>query len=170
MSGLTIPSPFAKHGLLYISSGLSGRRHTPGLRHPPRRIGRHLSMARRREFRGSLPGAEKHVRRYRLVLPAGSVPTILPRSSTAITTTRCSIAASFSATTAKTGEEIYGRKRLEIGNGFTASPWAYNGKIFLLSEDGDTYVVQAGPEFKVIGKNSLDEMIAGNTRRLCAEA
>ena len=59
---------------------------------------------------------------------------------------------------AKTGEEIYGRQRLELGNGFTASPWAYNGKIFLLSEDGDTYVVRAGPQFEVIGKNSLNEM------------
>ena len=59
---------------------------------------------------------------------------------------------------ARTGEEVYGRQRLELGNGFTASPWAYNGKIFLLSEDGDTHVVQAGPEFKILGKNSLDEM------------
>jgi len=42
--------------------------------------------------------------------------------------------------------------------GFTASPWAYNGKIFVLSEDGDTYVIQAGPEFKVVGKNSLSDM------------
>jgi hypothetical protein len=43
-------------------------------------------------------------------------------------------------------------------SGFTASPWAYNGKVFLLSEDGDTYVVQAGPQFKMIGKNTLDQM------------
>ena len=42
--------------------------------------------------------------------------------------------------------------------GFTASPWAYNGKIFALSEDGDTYVIQAGPEFKVLGKNALNEL------------
>ena len=41
---------------------------------------------------------------------------------------------------------------------FTASPWAANGKIFALSEDGDTYVIQAGPEYKLLGKNSLDEM------------
>ena len=27
-----------------------------------------------------------------------------------------------------------------------------------MSEDGDTYVIQAGPEFKVLGKNSLNEM------------
>ena len=27
-----------------------------------------------------------------------------------------------------------------------------------MSEDGDTYVVQAGSEFKLLGKNSLNEM------------
>ena len=30
--------------------------------------------------------------------------------------------------------------------------------MFALSEDGDTYVIQAGPDFKVLGKNSLGEM------------
>ena len=59
---------------------------------------------------------------------------------------------------ALTGREIYGRQRIAPGVGFTASPWGYNGKIFLLGEDGDTYVVQAGPEFKLLGTNSLDEM------------
>jgi outer membrane protein assembly factor BamB len=54
---------------------------------------------------------------------------------------------------------VYGRQRLSVdGSGFTASLWAYNGKIFALSEDGDTFVVQAGPEYKVLGKNSLDQM------------
>ena len=28
----------------------------------------------------------------------------------------------------------------------------------MLSEDGDTYVIKAGPEFEILGKNSLDEM------------
>jgi hypothetical protein len=41
---------------------------------------------------------------------------------------------------------------------FTASPWAYNGKVFCLSEDGDTFVIQAGPEYKLLGKNSIGEM------------
>ena len=60
---------------------------------------------------------------------------------------------------AKTGEEIYDKQRIsrESGN-FTSSPWAYNGKIFCLDENGDAFVVQAGPEFKVLGKNSLGEM------------
>ncbi len=52
---------------------------------------------------------------------------------------------------------MYGRQRLDVG-GFTASPWAYNGKIFLLSENGDTYVVRGGKEFDVLHTNSLDEM------------
>ena len=75
----------------------------------------------------------------------------------------------FTVHDALTGEELYFteqqiqnkqvRQRVARGTGgFTASPWAYNGKIFLLGEDGDTYVVQAGPEFKILGKNSLDEM------------
>jgi hypothetical protein len=41
---------------------------------------------------------------------------------------------------------------------FTVSPWANEGKLFFLSEDGDTFVVQAGPEFKVLGRNALNEM------------
>ena len=60
---------------------------------------------------------------------------------------------------ARTGKEVYGRQRVAVDTtGFTATPWAYNGKIFALSEDGDTYVIQAGPEFKVLGKNSLNEL------------
>jgi hypothetical protein len=60
---------------------------------------------------------------------------------------------------ARTGQQIYGRQRISSeSGGFTASPWAYNGKIFLLSEDGDTFVVEAGPVFKLLGRNRLDEM------------
>ena len=59
---------------------------------------------------------------------------------------------------ARTGHEVYPRRRLDRGeNLFTTSPWAYNGKIFALSEEGDTYVVKAGPEFKLLGTNPLNE-------------
>ncbi len=59
---------------------------------------------------------------------------------------------------AKTGEPIYSRERLTGARGFTSSPWAYDGKIFCLDEDGRTFVVQAGKEFKVLGSNRIDEM------------
>ncbi len=59
----------------------------------------------------------------------------------------------------ETGKEIYGRQRIAVDSGtFSASPWSYNGKIFAVSEDGDTFVMQAGPELKVLGRNSLGEM------------
>ena len=38
------------------------------------------------------------------------------------------------------------------------SPWASNGRIYCLSEDGETFVIKAGPNFEVLAKNSLDEM------------
>jgi hypothetical protein len=63
----------------------------------------------------------------------------------------------FTCHDARTGEEVYGRQRIQVGAAFTSSPWAYEDKVFALSEDGDTYVIQAGPEFEVVGKNSLNE-------------
>jgi outer membrane protein assembly factor BamB len=68
---------------------------------------------------------------------------------------------------AKTGKEVY-RERLQGARGFTSSPWACDGKVYFLSDDGDTFVVQAGEKFKLLGRNKLDEMcwaspaIAGN--------
>ena len=64
----------------------------------------------------------------------------------------------FTCHDAKSGKEIYGRQRITAeATGFTASPWAYNGKIFALNEDGTTYVIQGGHEFKVVGQNALNE-------------
>jgi outer membrane protein assembly factor BamB len=58
---------------------------------------------------------------------------------------------------AKTGKQEY-KERIPGARGFTSSPWAYDGKIFCLDDGGTTHVVQAGSEFKVLGKNALGEM------------
>jgi outer membrane protein assembly factor BamB/Spy/CpxP family protein refolding chaperone len=58
---------------------------------------------------------------------------------------------------AKTGKQVY-KERLPGARGFTSSPWAYDGKVFCLDDSGTTHVIQAGPAFKVLGKNSLNEM------------
>ena len=59
----------------------------------------------------------------------------------------------------KTGKLIYEKQQLaKDARAFTVSPWANDGKLFFLSEDGDTFVVKAGSEFKVLGRNPLDEM------------
>jgi outer membrane protein assembly factor BamB len=58
---------------------------------------------------------------------------------------------------AKTGKQAY-KERLQGAGGITSSPWAYDGKVFCLDENGQTIVVQAGPTFKVLGKNPVGEM------------
>jgi outer membrane protein assembly factor BamB len=57
---------------------------------------------------------------------------------------------------AQTGKQVY-KQRLPGARGFTSSPCACDGKLYCLDDGGTTFVVQAGPEFKVLGKNTIDE-------------
>jgi len=63
----------------------------------------------------------------------------------------------FSRLDPKTGEQTYKARLHRTARNFTASPWAYNGMIFCLNEEGNTFVVKAGEEFELLGINSLDE-------------
>ncbi|MEL7499337.1 MAG: PQQ-binding-like beta-propeller repeat protein [Planctomycetota bacterium] len=58
---------------------------------------------------------------------------------------------------AETGNQSYKERLKDKGADFTTSPWAYNGKVFFHSEQGDTYVVEAGEEFKLVRVNQLGE-------------
>jgi len=60
---------------------------------------------------------------------------------------------------AKTGELIYEGGRVPIPATFTASPVAFGGKILLTSEDGDTFMVKAGPKHEILGSNSVGEPV-----------
>ncbi|HEY5445205.1 MAG TPA: PQQ-binding-like beta-propeller repeat protein, partial [Pyrinomonadaceae bacterium] len=60
---------------------------------------------------------------------------------------------------AKTGEVKYEGGRVPIPASFTASPVAFDGKILLTSEDGDTFVVKAGPKHEILGTNSVGEPV-----------
>ncbi len=60
---------------------------------------------------------------------------------------------------AKTGEVKYEGGRIPIPATFTASPVAFEGKILMTSEDGDTFIVKAGPKHEIIGTNSIGEAV-----------
>jgi outer membrane protein assembly factor BamB len=60
---------------------------------------------------------------------------------------------------ARTGEVKYEGGRTPVPATFTASPVAFDGKIFLTSEDGDTFVIKAGPKHEVVRTNSLGEPV-----------
>ena len=55
--------------------------------------------------------------------------------------------------------EIYRQRLTNVGNGFSASPVAADGKIYLSNEDGDIVVVAAGPEFKQLATNPMGELL-----------
>jgi outer membrane protein assembly factor BamB len=57
----------------------------------------------------------------------------------------------------RTGEQKYEQRLPEVGSGFSASPVAADGKLYLPSEDGDVFVVRAGPQFEVIGRNAMGQ-------------
>jgi outer membrane protein assembly factor BamB len=57
----------------------------------------------------------------------------------------------------KTGREIYRQRIPHQGSGFSSSPVAADGRIYLSSEDGDVFVVSGGPEFRIIATNAMGE-------------
>ena len=59
---------------------------------------------------------------------------------------------------AGTGGRVYRARVGEGGSTFSASPWAADGKVYLLSEEGDTFVIAAGDEYTELAVNSLDEL------------
>jgi outer membrane protein assembly factor BamB len=147
MSTITIPTPFARHGLLFISSGYVADKLRPTYAIKPGASG-DISLAPGTATNAFVAWSDPGVAPYNPTpLAYGDVLyTLLDRGF-------------FTAHDARTGREIYGRQRIASdASGFTSSPWAYNDKIFVMSEDGDTYVLQPGPEFKILGKNSLGEM------------
>ena len=147
MSTIVIPTPFASDGLLYVTSGYVGDTHRPAYAIKPGAAG-DISI-------GS-PASAEFVAWYQPqagpyntspIVYGGVYYTLLDRGF-------------FTAHDARTGKELYGRQRVAPEGivAFTSSPWASNGKIFALSEDGDTYVIRAGPTYELAGKNSLGEM------------
>ena len=148
MSNLVIPSPFAAHGLCYIASGYVGDAQRP-------------TIAIRPGAEGDLTPEEdgdlsdnQYIEWFQ--------PRVAPYNTTQLVYGDYLYTlfdqGFFSCHDARTGEEIYGKQRLKPRGSFTASPWAYNGKIFCLSEDGLTYVIQPGSEFKILGTHALDEL------------
>ncbi len=57
----------------------------------------------------------------------------------------------------KTGDEVYRQRIAHQGSGFSASPVASDGRIFLPSEDGEIFVVKAGAQYEMLAKNEMGE-------------
>jgi outer membrane protein assembly factor BamB len=59
----------------------------------------------------------------------------------------------------RTGEEVYRQRLPLVGSGFSASPVAADGKLYLSNEDGEILVVSAGRKFESLSTNSMGELL-----------
>ena len=157
LNSISIPQPFSAEGLLYVTLGYVGDPVRPVYAIRPGAEG-DISLQ---------PGerSNDHIVWYQDA--AGPYhPTPLVYDDYYFTLLDPGF---FTVHDATTGEELYFteqqvlnqevRRRIATGaGGFTASPWAYNGKIFVLSEDGDTFVLDPARDFDVVGTNSLGEV------------
>ena len=146
MSSHVIPSPFARNGLLYVSSGYVGDSTRPVYAIKPGASG-DISLKTGETSNAFVAWSLPQGGTYNTspIVYGDYYYTLFDRGF-------------FTCHDARTGKEIYTKVRLDPAAGaFTASPWAYDGKLFAMSEDGVTYVIQAGPEYKLLGRNSLDE-------------
>ena len=149
LGGMTVnvvPTPFARDGLIYVSSGYPGGMPRPVYAIRPGASG-DISLSEGENGNDFIVWYQPMLGTYNTsaLVYDGQYYTLLDRG--------------FLLThDARTGREVYGRTRIKPGSGFTASPWAYNDRIFLMGEDGDTFVIRAGPEFELLRTNTLDEM------------
>ncbi len=59
----------------------------------------------------------------------------------------------------RTGEEVYRQRLPLVGSGFSASPVASDGKLYLSNEDGEMLVIEAGQKFTHVATNPMGEML-----------
>jgi outer membrane protein assembly factor BamB len=145
MSSITIATPYAVNGLLYISSG--------------------YVLDPTKAMYVIKPGAIGD-----LTLPKGQTSNefivwsnmgIAPYNpSTLVSTGRLFVLYDrgyINCFNAMSGEMIYEKEVIKRGSGYTASPWAYDGKLFCLDEDGVCTVVKEGDKMEILHTNSLAE-------------
>jgi outer membrane protein assembly factor BamB len=145
MSSITIATPYAYEGLLYISSGyiLDSLRPIYAIR----------------------PGAEGDISLQDGELSNSWIAWCQDKAapynpSTIVYDGRLYVLYDrglFAAFNPKDGTEIYSAQRIPDGRAFTSSPWAYDGKLFCTNEDGVTFVLRSGEQFELLHTNSLAE-------------
>ena len=145
MSGMAvtpIPTPFAYEGLLYINAGRG--RSLFAIR--PGASG-DITLKEGQDSNQYVAWSQQRAGTY--------LPSALAYDGAIYTLTETGILMRFDA---KTGKQTYKTRIDPAATAFTTSPWAYNGKLFCLSEEGQTFVVTTGEQFQLLHVNELDDM------------
>ncbi|HVF89932.1 MAG TPA: PQQ-binding-like beta-propeller repeat protein [Blastocatellia bacterium] len=133
-----IPSPLVGHGMVFLSAGSQAKR----------------AMAVKLGGNGDLTNTPFIVWEY--AKGTAYVPSpILYEDFLYLMTDRGIL----TCLDAKTGQVKYEGGRVPVPATFTASPVAFDGMIFLTSEDGETFVLKSGPKLEVLRTNSVGEPV-----------
>lgn len=145
MSSITIATPFAEGDQLFVTSGYVGSKLKPIYSVRPGASG-DISLDRSDSSNDYITWCQWNSAPY-------NPGTLLYRDRLYVLLDRGML----SALDPKTGKPFYDRERLAGRNAYTASPWANDGKVFCLNEDGVTSVFAAGDRFKLLHRNRLAE-------------
>ncbi len=145
MSSITIATPYAEGDRLFITSGYVGSRLKPIYSVRPGAKG-DISIHRSETSNKFITWCNWNSAPY-------NPSTLLYRDRLYVLLDRGML----SALDPKTGKPIYDRERIPERRAYTTSPWANDGKIFCLNEDGVTFVFEAGDKFELLHRNRLAE-------------
>jgi len=140
-SGVTmnaIPSPVAADGLIYVTSGFMGNA---------------LRAIRLAAAKGDITGSGAIVWEHDRDTPYVPSP-LLYGDNLYLLKSNSAILTSFDA---KSGKVHYGPIRLEGMQEVFASPVGAANRVYIVGRDGSTLVIENGPEFEVLARNSLDD-------------
>ena len=146
LTGQSTPTPIAADGLLYLATGSQGESNRPVFAVRPGASG-DITLPKGQEASEFVAWSHPRASAYT------SSPLVYRGRMYVVNDN--GILTVFDS---KTGKEIYKARAGGTGNTFSASPWAADGKVYLLSEDGHTFIIEAGDSYKELAKNSLDEM------------
>jgi len=143
MSSITIATPYAADGLLYVSSGyiLDPIKALYAIR--PGGSG-DLTLADGEASSEFIQWSSRVIAPYNpsTLVHQGRLYVLYDRGM-------------LSCFDAKSGEPFYERKKLERGVAVTASPWCCDGNVYCLNEDGVCCVVREGDAFELLSTNTL---------------
>ena len=142
MSATPIPMPFAYDGLLYLNGG----RGAPIFALRPGAAG-DISLGKDESSNKYVVWSQPRAGTY--------LPSPVAYEGGVYSLTETGILSRFDA---KTGTLTYKTRIDPVATAFTTSPWAYNGKLFCLSEEGQTFVIATGEKFQLLHVNELDDM------------
>ena len=145
MSEITTPTPFVAQDLIFVTSGYAPIQPIYAIR--PGGSG-DISLKDGKESNEFVAWSKQRGGPY--------MPTPIVYGELLYTVSNQGVLTAYNA---KTGERVYQERLGGTGGAFTASPVASDGKIYLSSEDGDVFVVKAGPKYELLSKNPVGEVM-----------